>query len=483
MAPAATGRQARLALATATGAMLLISFVTTATNLAVPALEDHFAGRPLATVSWVVSAFNVAQVTLMLVGGRLADRRGRRGVFLTGLLVFAVGALASALSPTLELLIAARIVQAVGAALVLPTSLVAVLPSYPPERHASVVSLWSSMGTVGSTVAPTISAGLLSVGGWRIVFAVAAPLALLAAAVGRATLPDSRPAAAASSPAGGPVPVPGPLDVLGAVAGTLFVGGLAFALVQGRVWGYTSPLVVGAAVSAALAAAVFLTRSLHHPEPLVDLRLLREPTFAVPAAASAVLASAGAATWFLYPLFMSQEWGFSILKVGLGMSPGALVMVGVTLLAGRMADRYGYRRQLVLGSWLPVAGVAWMAVFLRPDTTYVTGFLPGTVLIGIGMGLVVGPMNSAALSVIPSASLGAANAAFNTLRFFGTALGVALAAAVLGDTTGADRTAAFRLALKLVTVVIAGAPVVLAVAYPRQPRPTRAARVPAPAAG
>jgi len=475
MAPAATGRQARLALATATGAMLLISFVTTATNLAVPALEAHFAGRPLATVSWVVSAFNVAQVTLMLVGGRLADRRGRRGVFVAGLVVFAVGASASALSPTLELLIAARIVQAVGAALVLPTSLVAVLPSYPPERHASVVSLWSSMGTVGSTVAPTISAGLLSVGGWRIVFAVAAPLALLAAAVGRATLPDSRPAA---SPSGAP---PGPLDVAGAVAGTLFVGGLAFALVQGRVWGYTAPPVVGAAVSAALAAAVFLVRSLRHPEPLVDLRLLREPTFAVPAASSAVLAAAGAATWFLYPLFMSQEWGYSILQVGLGMSPGALVMVGVTLLAGRLADRHGYRRQLVLGSWLPVAGVAWMAVFLRPDTTYVTGFLPGTILIGVGMGLVVGPMNSAALSVIPGASLGAANAAFNTLRFFGTALGVALAAAVLGDTAGADRTAAFRLALRLVTVVIAGAPVVLALAYPRQPRPDAPAHVPTPA--
>ncbi len=478
----ATGRQARLALATATGAMLLISFVTTATNLAVPALEDHFAGRPLATVSWVVSAFNVAQVTLMLVGGRLADRRGRRGVFLTGLAVFAVGALASALSPTLELLIAARIVQAVGAALVLPTSLVAVLPSYPPERHASVVSLWASMGTVGSTVAPTISAGLLSLGGWRIVFAVAAPLALVAAAVGRASLPDGRSGASPSS--GGPADeAPGPLDATGAVAGTLFVGGLAFALVQGRVWGYTSPVVVGAAASAVLAAAVFLARSLRHPEPLVDLRLLREPTFAVPAAASAVLAAAGAATWFLYPLFMSQEWGFSILQVGLGMSPGALVMVGVTLLAGRMADRHGYRRQLVLGSWLPVAGVAWMAVFLRPDTTYVTGFLPGTVLIGVGMGLVVGPMNSAALSVIPSASLGAANAAFNTLRFFGTALGVAVAAAVLGDTTGTDRTAAFRLALRLLTVVIAGAPLLLALAYPRRPHPHPSARVPVVAAG
>lgn len=475
MAPAASGRQARLALATATGAMLLISFVTTATNLAVPALERQFAGRSLATVSWVVSAFNVAQVTLMLVGGRLADRRGRKPVFLTGLAVFALGALASALSPTLELLIAARIVQAVGAALVLPTSLVSVLPSYPPERHASVVSLWSSMGTVGSTVAPTVAAGLLSAGGWRIVFAVAAPLALLGAAVGWATLPDT---------GAGDDATPGPsarLDGVGAGAGTLFVGGLAFALVQGRVWGYTSPVVVGAALSAALAGALFLTRSLRHPEPLVDLRLLREPTFAVPAASSALLAAAAAATWFIYPLFMSQEWGFSILEVGLGMSPGALVMVGVTLLAGRLADRHGYRRQLVFGSWLPVAGVAWMSVFLRPETSYAVGFLPGTVLIGVGMGLVVGPMNSAALSVIPSASLGAANAAFNTLRFFGTALGVALAAAVLGDTTGADRAAAFQLALRLVTVVMAGAPVVLALAYPRSPRPASSPRVPAAA--
>jgi EmrB/QacA subfamily drug resistance transporter len=436
--------------------MLLISFVTTATNLAVPALERYFNGS-LSSVSWVVSAFNVAQVTLMLVGGRVADRRGRRPVFLTGLAVFAIGASASALSPTLGLLIVARVVQAVGAALVLPTSLVAVLPSYPPERHAAVVSLWSSMGVVGSTLAPTVSAGLLSLGGWRTVFAVAAPLAVVAGVAGHLSLPDSRPEQR-----------PGRLDLVGAVAGTLFVGGLSFALVQGRVWGWRSAPVLAAALTAIGAAAVFVRRSTHHPEPLVDLHLLGVRSFAVPAAASAILAGSGAATWFLYPLFMSQEWGFTILQVGLGMSPGALVMVVVTLLAGRMADRRGYRRQLVIGAWLPVAGVTWMAFFLRPDASYVAGFLPGTVLIGIGMGLVVGPLNSAALRTMPSSALGAANAAFNTLRFFGTAVGVALAAAILGDTTGADRTAAFRTALRILTVVGAASPVLLALAYPRE---------------
>ncbi|MDH4145230.1 MAG: MFS transporter [Acidimicrobiia bacterium] len=439
--------------------MLLISFVSTATNIAVPALEDAFEGRPLSTISWVVTAFNVSQVTLMLVGGRLADRRGRKLVFLSGMAVFALGALASALAPSLGVLIAARVAQAVGAALVLPASLVAVLPSYPPEQHATVVSLWSSMGVVGATLAPTISAALLTVGGWRSVFAIAVPIALGGLVLGWRVLPDSRPERR-----------PGPLDVVGAVAGTVVVGALAFGLVQGRVWGWTSPWILAAALAAVGSAAVFAHRARTHPEPLLDLRIFQARTFSAPAAAATVQAVGGAATWFIYPLFMKEIWGFSLFQIGLGMSPGALTMVLVTLVAGRIADRRGYRSLLLVGSSIVVAGVGWMALFLVETNPYVFGFLPGTSMIGIGMGLTVGPMNSAALRSVGDAMLGAANAAFNTLRFFGSAMGVALAAALLGNTAGRERAEAFHLALIVVTAVVALGPLILAVGYPSDRR-------------
>jgi len=452
-----TAARARIALASAATAMLLISFVSTATNIAVPALEDEFSTRPLTTISWVVTAFNVAQVTLMLVGGRVADRRGRRLVFVIGMIVFAFGALASAVAPNLEILIGARILQAVGAALVLPASLVAVLPTYPVERHATVVSLWASMGVVGATVAPTISAGLLTVGGWRFVFAVAAPVAGLAALLGWRVLPESRAAPSDLSP----------LDLLGATAGTVAVGALAFSIVQGRVWGWTSNPILGTLALTVTAVAVFVHRSTTHPEPLVDLALFRIRAFLVPTLASGTLAAAGAATWFLYPLFMKEIWGFTVLQIGLGMSPGALTMVIVTLFAGPLADKHGYRQLLVLGSMLPVAGIGWMAVYLNGHSSYAFGFLPGTMLIGVGMGLVFGPMNASALRDVTSEALGSANAAFNTVRFLGSALGVAMAAALLGNTDGQDRADAFGLAFWLLTALVAISPVLLAVGFPR----------------
>ncbi|MGB5759919.1 MAG: MFS transporter, partial [Acidimicrobiales bacterium] len=158
--------------------MLLAAFVGTATNIAVPVLEQEFPDAGLATISWVVSAFNVAQVTFMLLGGRLADRLGRKKIFLRGLAVFAVGAALSGIAPSIELVIAARIGQAIGVAMMLPSSLAAVLPEFPTERHGSVVSLWSSMGVLGAAAAPTVAAGLLEVSSWRFVFAIVVPIAL-----------------------------------------------------------------------------------------------------------------------------------------------------------------------------------------------------------------------------------------------------------------------------------------------------------------
>lgn len=443
--------------------MLLAAFVGTATNIAVPVLEEEFPDAGLATISWVISGFNVAQVTFMLLGGRLADRIGRRKVFLRGLIVFAVGAALSGLAPSIELVIVARIGQAIGVAMMLPSSLAAVLPEFPPERHGSVVSMWSSMGVLGAVAAPTVAAGILEISDWRWVFLAAVPVALAAYGAGRRVL---QPGLVADEPP--------PLDLFGAVAGTVAIGSLTFAIVQGRIWGWTDPRILGVAALAVVSAVAFVRSSRSHPEPLLDLDLLKIPTFTVAAGASAVLATSTSATWFLYPLFMIEVWDYSIFQVGLAMTPGPLVLVIVAPFAGRLADQNGYRTLLISGAALATAGTAWMAWRLSPDEIYVRAFLPGTVGIGLGMGLMMGPANAAALRDVPSAQLGAANATYNMARMAAGALGVAITAAIIGDTEVGQRLDAFKIGWWAMVAVMVVAPILLVVKYPSETVPDEA---------
>ena len=439
--------------------MLLASFVATATNIAVPVLEDDFPDASLTTVSWVVSGFNVAQVTFMLLGGRLADRIGRRKIFLRGLALFALGAALSGVAPSIELVIAARVVQAIGVSMILPASLTAVLPEFPPERHASVVSMWSAMGILGAAMAPTVAAGILQISGWRAVFLVAVPIALLALIAGRRVMR-----------AGLVAETPPPLDLLGVATGTLTVGCLTVAIVQGRVWGWSDPLTIALVAIAVVSAVVFVRSSRRHPEPLLDLGLLRIPTFTVATGAASLIGASTAATWFLYPLFMSDVWDYSLLQIGLAMTPGPAILVLLAPLAGRLADRHGFREILIVGALLPTIGTAWTATRLSPDETYFTAFLPGTIAIGIGMALLLGPSNAAALRDVPPGQLGSANATYNTSRMTAMAFGIAICAAIIGGAVVGERLDEFRQSWWTVVAIMALAPLLLWWRYPRTPR-------------
>lgn len=441
-------RRPRLALAVAATAMLLAAFVGTATNIAIPVLEREFPDAGLTHISWVISAFAVTQVTFMLLGGRLADRVGRRKVFVAGLGVFSIGAALSALAPGIDLVIAARIVQALGVAMMIPSSLAAVLPLYPKERHGSVVSLWSSMGVLGAAAAPTVAAALLEVATWRFVFAVVVPISAAAMVLAIMFMDDDTVAER-----------PPPLDITGTITGTLAIGGITFVIVQGRAWGLSDLRIVTVFVVAVLAAGVFIRSSLRHDEPLVDFGLLNVGSFRVVTGASALLSISTSATWFLYPLFLSDVWDYSNLEIGLAMTPGPLALVFVGPYAGRLVDRYGYRELLILGGILASAGTAWMAWRLRPDEIYVRAFLPGTLSIGIGMAFMLGPANAAALREIEEHQLAAANALYNTARSAASAFGVAVTTAMIGNAVVGDRLDEFRLGWWSMAIVMSLSPV------------------------
>jgi EmrB/QacA subfamily drug resistance transporter len=450
------GRRRAIALATASVAMLLISFNATATNIAFPALQDDFATYGLASLSWIISGFNITQTMMMLVGGRLADREGRRKIFLIGIAVLTVGSLLTGVAPTVPLLVAARVLQAVGAALVLPTSLAAVLPDFPVERRASVVSVWAGVGVFGATAAPSLGAVIVELSGWRAIFLSIVPICVLAFMFGRATMTESRPEVR-----------PARLDLVGAVQGTAALGLLALGVVQGPRWGWTSAATLGALIGALILGPAFVHRCRTQSEPLLNLTLFHHRTFTIATLASAFLAVSTTATWFLYPLFMSRVWGYSTWEIGLAITPGPAVMVFVNLWAGRQADRRGYRRLMTVGASLACLGTLWLALFFREGNGYVLGFLPATLTIGIGMGLSMGPMNSAALRDVSEEILGEANAAYNTVRSFGSALGVAFVVAVLGDQGGSGLPDAFVQAFFLSLVLMLVAPLLIGFAYPR----------------
>lgn len=443
-------RRRQIALAIAAMAMLLAAFVGTATNIAIPVLEDEFSDVGLTHISWVISAFAVTQVTFMLLGGRLADRVGRRRIFMSGLAVFGVGAALSAVAPSINLVIAARAIQAVGVALMIPSSLAAVLPLYPKEKHGSVVSLWSSMGVLGAAAAPTVAAGLLEVSSWRFVFAIVVPIAVIGMILASRFMADDT-----------VVEKPPPLDLVGTITGTLAIGGATFVIVQGRAWGVFDARIIGVFLITVISATVFVTSSRRHAEPLLDFELLGISSFRAVTAASALLSTSTAATWFLYPLFLNDVWDYSNLQIGLAMTPGPITLVLLSGLAGRLVDRYGYRELLILGGTLATLGTAWMAWRLRADEIYVRAFLPGTISIGAGMAFMLGPANAAALREVPDHQLGAANAAYNTARSACSAFGVAITTAIIGNAVVGERIEEFRLGWWSMAALMSVSPILL----------------------
>ncbi len=440
--------------------MLLAAFVGTATNIAIPVLEDEFPTVGLTHISWVISAFAVTQVTFMLLGGRLADRIGRRRIFMIGLAIFGVGAALSAVAPGIDLVIAARVVQAIGVALMIPSSLAAVLPLYPKEQHGSVVTLWSSMGVLGAAAAPTVAAGLLEVSTWRVVFAVVVPVAALGMVLASKFMADDS-----------VVDKPPPLDLLGTITGTMAIGGATFVIVQGRAWGWLDGRIIFVFCAAVIGATIFVVSSRRHDEPLLDFALLQTPSFRVVTGASALLSTSTSATWFLYPLFLNDVWGFSNIQIGLAMTPGPVALVLFAPMAGRLVDRHGYRELLILGGSLASAGTMWMAWRLRVDEIYVRAFLPGTLAIGIGMAFMLGPANAAALRDVAEHQLGAANAAYNTARTACSAFGVAITTAIIGSAVVGERLEEFKAGFWAMALLMSLSPLLLWRFYPKQQQP------------
>lgn len=424
---------ARQVLGVAAAGVFVVFLDATVVNIAFPALSADFPGVTRAGLSWVLNAYAVVFGALLVTAGRLGDDRGRKKVFLAGLTGFALASMLCGLAPSVPLLVAARALQAVAAALLVPSSLALLLPEFPAHKRATAVGLWGAAGAVAAAVGPTLGALLVEGPGWRWIFYLNVPFCLAAVQVGRRVLREST----------APVTVGRP-DLPGVLLVTLVFGSLSLGLVQGEQWGWVSLRVLGSFGLALLLTPVLVRRALRHPNPVLPVRLFGVRTFSVATAGTALFAAAFFALILCNVLFLTGVWQWSVLTTAVALLPSPLLAAATAPLAGRLADRYGFRVVIVPGALSMVAATAWFATRTTAEPSYVPDFLPGSVLAGLAIGFAFSALGAAGAQALPPAQFASGAAVGATARQLGAVLGVAGLVAVLGEPGPGEALAAFH---------------------------------------
>jgi EmrB/QacA subfamily drug resistance transporter len=427
-------RQARRVLIVVCAGVVLASLDLFIVNVALPKIAVDLHTANLGELSWVLNGYAIVYASLLVFFGRLADRYRRDRSFLLGVAVFTLASAACAASGSVGMLIAFRLVQAAGAALLTPTSLGLVLAAYPPERRHGAVRAWTATGGLAAALGP-VAGGLLVAASWRWVFLVNVPVGIAALAAGWRFLPHV-PGHATARP-----------DPLGVVLATAGVGTLTFGLVQASAWGWGSRPIVGTLAAAVALIAAFVIHCRVSRNPLIDPALFRSRAFTGASLVAIFFSAAFAAMLLSIVLWEQGVWGWSALQAGLGIAPGPLMVPLMSfVVAGRLIARYGAAFVITAGSAAFAGGLAWWALAVGRTPDYVGGVLGGMILTGVGVGLTLPTMMATASSSLPPPAFATGSAVINMIRQTGLALGVAILVAVLGAHTrpGPGALSAFR---------------------------------------
>lgn len=442
---------------------LIIGLNITVMNVVFPSIEADFVEASRGTIAWGISGYAITLASLTLVGGWSADRFGRRRVFSLGLVTFAIGSAGAAVAPSIGWFITARLVQAVGAAMLSPASLSMVLPLFPTERKTMAISVWAAIGYMGSSLSPGFAAIVTDLSSWRTIFVLFALVSGLIALFAPRFLPADRDANTTAR-----------IDRLGAPAGTIGLGLAALAVVEGPKTNWSSVIIIVGLVAVVLLIA-FAVRSLRHDAPLIELRMFRPRAVWSSITANLFMSAAGVSVWVVYPLFLVQRWGWSLTKIGVALTPIPLVAGISSIIGGRLVRVMSVRTIVTIGSLLPTCGMLLLVLRLNDTPDYLFGLLPGAMLFNVGFGLTFAPLNASALTGVPERLLGQANAGISTLRQLAGGLGVAVVVAVLGDAAEIPRKR-FDTVFLILAATSAATAVVVTVFPPLRERPRPAVR-------
>lgn len=414
-------RRAWMALSVSTLVVFLVVINITTVSIAFPSIRRDYDASD-AYLSWVISAYNVAVGTFLLVAGRLADSVGRRRVYLPGVAIFGVGSMLCALAPGVGWLIAARVVQGIGGSITMAAGFAVMLPEFPPTRRATAIGVSGAAGSLGAVVGPFVGSILIDAFSWRSVFWLNVPLCALVLVLGPRYLRESRDPDAS-----------GRVDPVGVGLGTGAVSFAMLAIVQSEPWGLGDPRVVALALIALGLVPLLVRRSRVHPDPLIDLSLFQYRSFTSANVSVVFYGLAFTSGALVTSIFLQDVWDLPIREVGVAFVFSPLLAAAVSPITGRWADRVGHR--WLLGAGCASSGLAYVLyiVLLDDSVALWSRYVPVSLFLGLGIGLTVATWSSAGIADIPQARFGVAGATFNTLRSAAYALGIAVVITIMAS--------------------------------------------------
>lgn len=469
----APGDRPGLRMGTAAGRWVLLATIlgsaiaaidSTVVGIALPTIGRDF-DAPLSSLQWVVTSYLMTLAGLLLVGGGLGDRYGRRRVFVVGVVWFAVASLLCGIAPDIETLVAARALQGVGGALLIPGSLAILQASFAEEDRGRAIGAWSGLGGVATALGPFLGGWLVQSASWRLIFFVNLPLAVLVVAVATRHVPETRDRAAS-----------GRLDVLGGVGVTVALVALTYGLVEGPGRGWDSLPVRGSLIAAGLLGAAFIARERSAADPILPLGLFRSRQFSGTNLVTFVVYGALGGALFLLPVQLQLVSRYSPVESGVSMLPLTALMLLLSARSGALAARIGPRLQMSVGPAMVAAGLV-LLTRIGPQGGYVCEVLPAMLVLGLGLATTVAPLTATALAAAPAEHSGVASAVNNDVARAAALVVVALlppAAGITGsvyeDPAALDHGFRIAMAIAAATCAVGGALAALLIRNPAAAR-------------
>jgi EmrB/QacA subfamily drug resistance transporter len=400
-------------------------------NVAFPDIAKEFGGASLSDLSWVLNAFAIVFAALLVPSGRMADRFGRKRFFVGGLVTFIAGSALCGLAPSLETLVAARVIQAAGVAAMAPTSLALLLPQFEPAERPTAIAIWSAAGGIAAAAGPPLG-GLLVTIDWRLIFFVNVPVGLIALWFAIRTLDEARDESATELP-----------DLFGTALLIVAVTALSLGLVKSDVWGWTGAATLASFAVSLIGAVWFVRRSARHSSPVIDLDLFRVRSFAMANVASLFFYAAFSAGLLVMVLFLTQVWHESVLTAGLWLATGPAAAAVASVPAGKLGARVGQGFVASAGSLLFALATGVFALRVTTTAEPLAVMTPSWIIGGLGVGMVLPTIAGTVAAALPPARFATGSAVMTTSRQIGAVIGVALLIPVLGTPDPADPIPAF----------------------------------------